>query len=106
MGEIERAVTLTGFIAFAVVRGHLSGRHTDMDVRHPDIAIFGFLVPNVDYVVARPHAIGFAQAHAFADPWNGRKTDACLVLVGLVLDFDFYHGASCPWVSKRLDRQE
>ena len=62
-----------------------------MQIRHPDIAKLGLLIPNVDDVIARPHAVWLAQAHAFTDARHSGKTDPVLCLVRLVLDFDFNH---------------
>lgn len=62
-----------------------------MEKRHPDIAEFGLLIPDVDHVVTGPHSIGFAQAQALTDPRHSSKADAILTLVSFVLNFDFNH---------------
>lgn len=88
----------------ALCPNSFSRSHADMQVWHPDIAIFGLLVPNVENVVTRPHAVGFAQAKTLSDTGYRSKANALLRLVSLVLDFDFNHSIG-PW-SQASDKDE
>ena len=78
--------------------------HAHVQIGHPDVAIFGLLIPHVYHVIAGPDAIGFAQADTFANARHRRKAKALLALVSLVLDFDLNHG-TCPWSEDRDRRQ-
>lgn len=69
----------------------LVGRHANMDVGQPDVAIFGLLVPHVEHVVGGPVAGRLLEAYAFADARHGDGLDGEHRLVGLVLNFDIDH---------------
>src|SRR5687768_3401809 len=64
------------------------GSQPDMEIGHPDVAVRGLLVPQVDHVVGCPEPVRALQANAFADARHGCKAQSLLSLGGLVLDFD------------------
>lgn len=61
----------------------------DVKVRHPYVAIFGLLIPDVEHVERRPETFGIAQPNALANSRHNRKAQSVLALGRLVLDFNF-----------------
>ena len=67
--------------------------HPHMQIRHPDIAVLGFLIPYVEHVVGSPRAGRLLQANPFANARHDNHLQPQGRLIGLVLDFDFDHAA-------------
>jgi hypothetical protein len=71
-------------------------RFADVEVRHPDIAIFGLLIPDIEHIERRPEALSIAQPYAFADARHDGKAKPVLALRGFVLDFDLNQRSGPP----------
>ena len=61
----------------------------NMEVRHPNIAIFGLLIPDVQHIERRPEASSVSQPDAFTNARHDGKAQPVLALGSLVLYFDF-----------------
>jgi hypothetical protein len=75
----------------------------NVEVRHPDIAIFGFLIPDIEHIKRGPEARIVTQADAFADTRHDRKAQPVLALGRLILDFDLNQRSGPPGDSGRLN---
>jgi hypothetical protein len=75
----------------------------DVQVRHPDIAIFGLLIPDIKDIERRPEARIIAQPDALADARHDGKAQFILALGRLVLDFNFDQRSGPPGDSGRLN---
>lgn len=75
----------------------------NVKIRHPDIAIFGLLVPDIKHIERRPETFSIAQPDAFANARHNGKAQAILALCRLVLDFDLDQRSGPPGDSGRLN---
>jgi hypothetical protein len=74
----------------------------DVEIRHPHIAIFGLLVPDVEHIERRPEPFGVAQPDAFADARHHGKAQRVLALGRFVLDFDLDQSVGPPMILEGL----
>lgn len=74
----------------------------DVKIRHPHIAIFGLLVPDVEHIERCPETCGITQPYALANTRHNGKAKSVLALGRFVLDFDFDQRSGPPRDSERL----